>query len=195
MTSRYVRCFAFQYLGIIFLWYVSPKIAFIISPVYHDVDGLFVETIFFFNLKYSLRFRVSLSSSLPRLGELRRCVLTFSCPSWASCPWIPGLVSHIKSGWVLRGERNMFSVGSYLPVVLQAWSTVYPTKYTQSVVVIFCHCNVISSFPFMWYIYPYSSGLLHCYWGKHMIAPVALKWSRRTWVKLSDTYPQLNTFY
>ena len=42
----------------------------------------------------------------------------------------------------------------------------------------------------MWFIYSYSSGLLHWHWGNHMIAPVPVKWPWRIRVRSSGAKPQ-----
>ena len=43
---------------------------------------------------------------------------------------------------------------------------------------------------FMWFFYPYSSGLLHWHWSNDMIAPVPLKKPWRIWVRLTSTKPK-----
>ena len=41
---------------------------------------------------------------------------------------------------------------------------------------LFCDCYIMQgSSWFVWFIYTYSSGLLHWHWGNHMIAPVPVK--------------------
>ena len=51
-----------------------------------------------------------------------------------------------------------------------------------------CYDYIVSFCGFIWYIYPYSSGLLHWYWD--IISPVPVKWSQRLWVKLAKAKSQ-----
>ena len=44
-------------------------------------------------------------------------------------------------------------------------------------------CGQIILTPVLWFLYPYSSGLLHGHWGNHMIATVPVKQPWRRWVK------------
>ena len=46
---------------------------------------------------------------------------------------------------------------------------------------------------FMWYSYPYGSGLLHWHWGNHMIAPVPVKEPWTIWVELTNSIIPQNT--
>ena len=51
-------------------------------------------------------------------------------------------------------------------------------QYLQVSCALFCFQNLVRFnfvYVFMWFIYPYHSGLLHWHWGNHMIAPVPVK--------------------
>ena len=61
-----------------------------------------------------------------------------------------------------------------------------------------CHCyfHIIRSCGLVWWIYPYSPGLLHWHWGNRMIAPMPVKQSRTICTKSTDPdfyKPQQNT--
>ena len=61
-------------------------------------------------------------------------------------------------------------------VCLTMYETVYPTKYTHVFFIV--HSFMIISALFIelpWYIYPYTSGLLHWNWDSHMVTWVPVK--------------------
>ena len=67
-------------------------------------------------------------------------------------------------------------------VMAGKWCTVYSIEYGQGSVLI-CFTVVMLSIIcwFMGCVYVYSSRLLHCYGGNHMIAPVPVKLHWRIW--------------
>ena len=52
---------------------------------------------------------------------------------------------------------------------------------------LFCFGYTILFDVFIWYIYPYSSGLVNGHWGTRKVAVVLVQWPCRMWIKLMIT--------